>query len=633
MPHRASSVAAFVAVISVFVPQAALAHAAKTVEGTVVLVHGDDFRHARTHSTYLLDTGRRRLSLRSLPRRLRLQAGERLRLRGSRVERLRRDPRRKVAAASGPRKVGVILVNFSDNASQPFSVDQVRQVMFTALDSVNAYYREQSFGQISFAGQARVDGDVFGWYTISANSSGCQTETWAQAANFAAAAAGADLSHYDHLVYAFPYTPSCAWVGQGALPGSRVWVNGTFNRYVVGHELGHNLGLQHANTLNCTEAGRRVALGSACAPNEYGDPFDVMGSGARHMSGWHKGRLGWLGAANRRTATSSGLYSVLPVEPATLGTQSLRIPRGNSGTYLMLEYRQPFGSFFDNFAAGDPVVSGVTIRVCPDYAADAKSLLVDATPETETFLDASLSAGRTFYDPVYRIAITTQSATALEATVSVTFDAAPPPPPAPPPDTTPPSAPAALKAQTAAGPSVKLSWSGASDNAGVAGYRVFRNGRAIATTGEASYSDAAVSAADSFTYFVRAYDGAGNLGGASPSAGVKIPARRGQAKRPRLRLLAGSAARVGPVRAGRRLVASLRVRRSDSGRPLGQGIVLCRARVSHRPLVLVSKHLRRGRAVCVWRVPKRGQGKRLAAAVAVGYRGAFVRRRLVVLVR
>jgi chitodextrinase len=86
-------------------------------------------------------------------------------------------------------------------------------------------------------------------------------------------------------------------------------------------------------------------------------------------------------------------------------------------------------------------------------------------------------------------------------------------------DTTPPSKPAGLTA-TAGARSASLSWTAASDNVGVTGYRVFRDGAQVATTPSPSYTDSGLATATTYSYAVEAYDAAGNRGPASDPATV-----------------------------------------------------------------------------------------------------------------
>jgi hypothetical protein len=83
-----------------------------------------------------------------------------------------------------------------------------------------------------------------------------------------------------------------------------------------------------------------------------------------------------------------------------------------------------------------------------------------------------------------------------------------------------PTAPGNLTAQLAKGKKAALSWSPSSDNVAVAGYRVFRNGAPVATTGGTSYTDSLGGRRPSATYYVVAFDAAGNVGPPSATASV-----------------------------------------------------------------------------------------------------------------
>jgi chitodextrinase len=81
-----------------------------------------------------------------------------------------------------------------------------------------------------------------------------------------------------------------------------------------------------------------------------------------------------------------------------------------------------------------------------------------------------------------------------------------------------PTAPASLSA-TALGPtSVALNWSASTDNVGVLGYRIFRNGAQVATASGTTYTDIGLTPSTVYSYAVAAYDAAGNVSSLSPSA-------------------------------------------------------------------------------------------------------------------
>ena len=65
---------------------------------------------------------------------------------------------------------------------------------------------------------------------------------------------------------------------------------------------------------------------------------------------------------------------------------------------------------------------------------------------------------------------------------------------------------------------INVTWSASTDNVGVAGYRVFRNGTQVgATTTALSYSDTGLTPSTQYTYTVVAFDAAGNA--SAPSTG------------------------------------------------------------------------------------------------------------------
>ncbi len=79
------------------------------------------------------------------------------------------------------------------------------------------------------------------------------------------------------------------------------------------------------------------------------------------------------------------------------------------------------------------------------------------------------------------------------------------------PDSTPPSVPTNLQSSNVSSTSLALTWSPSTDNVGVAGYRVYRNGTQVATTATASYNDTRLTASTTYTYTVAAYDASGNV--------------------------------------------------------------------------------------------------------------------------
>ncbi|WNM63965.1 fibronectin type III domain-containing protein [Candidatus Nitrospira neomarina] len=86
-----------------------------------------------------------------------------------------------------------------------------------------------------------------------------------------------------------------------------------------------------------------------------------------------------------------------------------------------------------------------------------------------------------------------------------------PTPPPPSSDTTPPSIPSALSGSAISSTQINLSWTASTDNVGVAGYKVFRNGTQVNTpSSSTTYLDTGLTPSTSYSYMVSAFDLAGN---------------------------------------------------------------------------------------------------------------------------
>ena len=87
-------------------------------------------------------------------------------------------------------------------------------------------------------------------------------------------------------------------------------------------------------------------------------------------------------------------------------------------------------------------------------------------------------------------------------------------------ETTPPSTPTNLAATAASGTQINLSWSASSDNTGVRGYGIYRDGNLINTVDQntLTYSDTNLAPATTYAYQVDAFDGSGNHSALSTSA-------------------------------------------------------------------------------------------------------------------
>jgi chitodextrinase len=225
-------------------------------------------------------------------------------------------------------------------------------------------------------------------------------------------------------------------------------------------------------------------------------------------------------------------WSTLLTATPNDGTQAVTMPNVSSSTCrIMVKGNNHI--FFDVSNANFTLTTAVADTTAPTAPTN---LTASGTTQTATNLSWTASTdnvGVTGYD-VYRdgallasVAGTTYTATGLVAsttysffvrakdaagnvsgnsnTVSVTTSDTPAP------DTTPPTAPT-LSASGTTQTATNLSWSGATDNVGVTGYDVLRNGILIgSTTTATTFSVTGLTASTTYSFNVRAKDAAGNV--------------------------------------------------------------------------------------------------------------------------
>jgi len=94
-------------------------------------------------------------------------------------------------------------------------------------------------------------------------------------------------------------------------------------------------------------------------------------------------------------------------------------------------------------------------------------------------------------------------------------------------DTTAPFVPSNLTAIAVSSSQINLSWNASTDNVGVAGYRIYRNGSQITTVTGTTYSNIGLQANTSYSYTVAAYDAAGNVSSQSSSVSATTQSQQG----------------------------------------------------------------------------------------------------------
>ncbi len=336
----------------------------------------------------------------------------------------------------GEQKTAVLLVDFEDSVAQrPFNIKEAQDIIFDS--QFQKFYQEQSYGKISFVG------DVFGWFTIPRSinrlNSACGAVTISEIENIIVQNS-INLEKYDRLVI-MPSHPSItggcssvgkynqvfngknyyisvSWIGniiqynEPSQWGSQpfLWTN---LDYLLAHELGHAIGLPHANGLDCHN---EIIYGNNCQDIEYGNAFDTMGniSYGLHFNAVYKDKLGWLSKENLKTISAS--TKEIKLSPLETGKENaaIKIILGDKNTRIKnsvyyLEYRNPIG-FDANLGRKDLFQNtrGVFVNKNPLFSTESK--LLDMTPSDSTswyagIKNTTLNPGKVFIDPGMGISI------------------------------------------------------------------------------------------------------------------------------------------------------------------------------------------------------------------------------------
>ncbi|WP_221322842.1 hypothetical protein [Actinoplanes sp. L3-i22] len=308
---------------------------------------------------------------------------------------------------------------------------------------------------------------------------GCDTKTLESTARGIAGSVPQDQFH--HIVVYYPRESSCGFAGLGYVGAGFIWLNGYSTTQVLGHELGHNLGLWHSDGYHCWSDSARqtqVPLSENCQVEGYADPWDLMGSRATgELTAAHLDQLGVLGGGGTQAATAGKATILAPLS----GGSGLRQLTYRSGTRTyFLEYRD--GGRLDQSltAAG----TGLAVRftdtgLTSDFVHDHQ--LISYHPAMPV-----LQPGEGWNDPAGTISIRTGAATAAGLPVTVGGIS----------DTRSPSAfdllsPKASASLTTARTTV--TWTPVTDDTAVASVTVLVDGVAVATApGTATSVDAPI---------------------------------------------------------------------------------------------------------------------------------------------
>ncbi len=227
-----------------------------------------------------------------------------------------------------------------------------------------------------------------------------------QDAQAAAEAAGFVLRDYDLDCVRYVQQGPGYFAGLGMLGGRGCWIKYP-GAALVGQELGHNFAFIHASSWY-SWGDSPVGAGIR---SEYGDPYDVMGSGA-DLRGQFNPALNWqwLPEGNVLTVAASGTYRLHafdhPVlEPGRPVALKIKKWLDHTPDTYWLGFRQ---RFTDN----DGLMNG--IQVFWKASPPEHSMLLDMTPKSEPggqagvsdVRDGVLRIGRTYSDDITGVHVT-----------------------------------------------------------------------------------------------------------------------------------------------------------------------------------------------------------------------------------
>jgi hypothetical protein len=283
--------------------------------GELIVYQADDFDTGTSRTTYALRDalgGEQPLQFDSDPK---LAPGTPVKIWGNatgdtlRVTSFRRMPPRDTtiqsaligAAPFAPRSFAFVLVDtgggFSqvrwDGTNHDVTTDFLMGRLINDDDSLRNYYLGDSYQMQDIT--ATVIGPLS--YTVN----GCDTSPMASALRPMVDAQGGPFQHY--LWYYGTRNSSCSWSGLASVvtpqsPQKNTWYNQSVGCVVLVQEPGHNFGMRHSSSMRCPMATFVDAPEMICTHSEYGDSYDPMGRGCRHMNGAQKSYLGWFGKCN-----------------------------------------------------------------------------------------------------------------------------------------------------------------------------------------------------------------------------------------------------------------------------------------------------------------------------------------------